>query len=105
MLVMLWVRMPETGTEVKEIPAAEQSADVERERETVGWCALRDSRASHQESVNRSDVLVGRTGEMWIGQDGIKVAALAIDAVAHGTAKCRLRPASDSGPGVRRDIR
>jgi hypothetical protein len=58
----------------------------------------------HQERIERPVVVIADIGEMVIGKGRIEMLPVTTDARAHGAPEGLLRPASDSGRRIRRNI-
>ena len=54
--------------------------------------------------VDRPNVLIGRLGEMIIGEGRIEVPSVAVDTFTHGAPECLFRPTAYPGRGIRRDV-
>ncbi len=102
--VLRRVGPPGSRAEEQQVPASERRAHVQREGQPVGGCRGPDRLARHQEGVERADILIGRAGEMRVGQRRVEVPPRARDPLAHRPAERRLRPPADPGLRVGRDV-
>ncbi len=63
-----------------------------------------DRRARHEIGIERLHVVVGKLGEMIVGQTPGRAASRACDAFPHGARKGSLGPGADAGLGIRCDV-
>ncbi|MPL98957.1 hypothetical protein SDC9_45169 [bioreactor metagenome] len=90
----------------EQLPARLQDPLVQREGERRRLRRfLHRGDLGHQIGIDRVDIGIGHLGEMVEGEGREQVAALAVDALVHGTAERGLRPIANPRFRVGRDIR
>src|SRR5262249_36941759 len=60
--------------------------------------------SGHQISIDRIDVGILDLGEVVVGESGVEMIALAVDALLHGTTEGLAGPCSNPSLGIRRDV-
>ena len=86
------------------IPSRQQRAQVERKREGVVRRLRTHRRLRHQISIERLHVGVGAPGEMRVGKRGIKMSAVAMNALAHRALEGGIGPRADAGFDIGGDV-
>src|SRR5262249_29947536 len=100
-----WIRHERRLVEVKRFPDRKRRADIERQTKIIPARRLPDGlNGRHQISIDRVNVGILHLGEMVVGERGIKMSALAVDTVLHGTMEGLPGPGSNPCLGVRRDV-
>ena len=98
------VRLQRAGSKKQQLSPGKQQSLIEWKAQLIRWSLGLNGLDAHEMGVNRAEIIIRNPREIVIGEGRIEVTTLAVHSLAHGADKGVLRPSSDPGGGVRRNI-